>query len=112
MADYERERTNIEEEFLDRLQKESSTLTNINYILNKLDDDGHLTNIKKAFDLIFEGEISFITQKIFSKTKKEDKRKFKRHIKRNIFVLVKNLKIILNCMGGVNSRSDLEGEVL
>ena len=72
---------------------------NINFILNKLNLDGHLNTIKSSLDSIFGGEISYIAKKLVSKRNKKSNELIKKQIKTNIYIFIKNLKVIMNIMG-------------
>ena len=89
----------VDSEFLTKLEKESATLSNINFILNKLNLDGHLNTIKSSLDSIFGGEISYIAKKLVSKRNKKSNELIKKQIKTNIYIFIKNLKVIMNIMG-------------
>lgn len=101
----------VDSEFLTKLERESATLSNINFILNKLNLDGHLNSIKHSLDSIFKGEIRYIAEKLISKRSKKSSGLMKKQIKTNMYIFIKNLKVITNIMGKLISGSNLEGEV-
>lgn len=98
----------IEKPVFVKLMQDVKVLSNISFILDKMDRDGHLQIMRTALETIFNKEINFAVTELSKLQKKTNNFDMKTHLTNNSFIFKENLKCIMEFMGIIISRSDLE----
>jgi hypothetical protein len=96
--------------FFSKVQQEVRLLSNIQFILEKIEQDGFLGIIRESFEKVFQHEIRFALNEL-SKLEKRNDNEFdmKSQLTNNTYIFKENLKLIANFASGVNSRASVEG---
>lgn len=93
----------IDKPFFTKLKTDSKILSNINFILEKMDRDGHLKTLKSAFDSVLYKEIDFAVVELYKIQKKIKNFDVKGQLVNNTFIFKENLKTIANFIGKIIS---------
>jgi hypothetical protein len=96
--------------FFGKIKDEVKVLSNISYILEKIEHDGFMRLIRDSFEKVISHEIVFALSEL-SKIEKKSEKEFdmKNQLTNNTFIFKENLKIIVGFTSEVISRPDLEG---
>jgi hypothetical protein len=90
--------------FFTKIKQEIKVLSNISYILEKIEHDGLLKSIKDSFDKVLSHEMEFAISELTKIEKRNDKGfDLKNQLTNNTFIFKENLKIISNFASYVNS---------
>lgn len=100
--------TRVEKSFFGKLKQDSKIISNINFILDKMDRDGHLTTIKSSIESIFNKEIIFAVTELSKIQKKARNFDMKTQLTTNSFIFKENLKVITGFVSKLISRADME----
>ena len=85
-----------EENLYSRIKQGVKILTNINFILDKLEKEGKLKKIEDTFQNILETEIDFAIEELSKLEKKAKKFSMQNQLKNNTYIFKENLKIVTN----------------
>ena len=89
--------------FYNKIKQDAKVLTNINYILEKIEEDGYLSQIKINFLTILENEISYSLNELKTLEQKDPKFDMKSQLTNNTFIFKENLKKITNFVSNIKS---------
>jgi len=96
--------------FFTRVQQEVKLLSNVHFILEKVEQDGFLGIIRESFERVFHHELLFALGELSKLEKRTDKEfDMKGQLKNNTFIFKENLKLIVSFASQLISRSGLEG---
>lgn len=95
--------------FFSKVQHEIKLLSNIHFILEKVEEDGFLKIIRESFEKVFHHELLFALNEL-SKLERRNEKEFdmKSQLTNNTFIFKENLKLIVSFASEVISRSGLE----
>ena len=82
--------------FYNKIKQDAKVLTNINYILEKIEEDGYLYQIQNNFLTILENEIIYSLDELKNLEEKDSKFDMKSQLTNNTFIFKENLKKISN----------------
>ncbi len=104
------DRAEARKSFFGKIKDEVKVLSNISYILEKIEHDGFMRLIRDSFEKVISHEIVFALSEL-SKIEKKSEKEFdmKNQLTNNTFIFKENLKIIVGFTSEVISRPDLEG---
>ncbi len=96
--------------FFGKVRQEVKVLTNIQYILDKIEHDGFLQAIRDSFEKIISHEVAFALTEL-GKIEKQADRDFdmKSQLTNNTYIFKENLKLITSFTSAVKSRAGVEG---
>ena len=90
------------------LKKESSAIANIDFILTKMNQDGHLKILLKSIKEIINKEMMYVTKKLEKIKEKKINFNIQTQMSNNIYIFKENLKLIAGYMSNIISRECLE----
>ena len=96
--------------FFGKIKQEVKVLSNIQYILDKIEHDGFLRAIRESFEKVITHEVTFALTEL-GKIEKRTDRDFdmKNQLTNNTYIFKENLKLITNFTSAIISRPGLEG---
>ncbi len=100
----------LDDSFFTKIKQEAKVLSNISFILEKIDKDGYLKIIKQTFNAILNNEIVFAIRELNKREKQSKNYDLKNQLTNNTYIFKENLKNISCLMSEVKSRLDLERE--
>ena len=100
----------IKNYWLHQIPKPNTNLSNIHYILDKIEHDGFLKTIRESFEKVLNHEILFAVTQL-SKMEKKSEKVFdmKNQLTNNTYIFKENLKLITGFTSKIRSRPGLEG---
>lgn len=103
MAELKINKSKLDKRLFSKIRQETKVISNITFILEKLDRDGHLNVLKQAFDSVFNNEIKFSIGELLKLQKRNKKLNMKSHLVNNTYIFKENLKSIMLFLGRLNS---------
>ena len=103
MAELKINKSKLDKRLFSKIRQETKVISNITFILEKLDRDGHLNVLKQAFDSVFNNEIEFSIGELLKLQKRNKKLNMKSHLVNNTYIFKENLKSIMLFLGRLNS---------
>lgn len=91
-----------------KLMQEAKVLSNISFILDKMDRDGHLHVLRSAVEKVFMKEISFAVGELSKLQKKTKNFDMKGQLHNNTLIFKENIKLIIGFLGKLKSRRGVE----
>ena len=88
----------LEDIFFNKIKQEVKVLSNIHYIIDKIDKDGFLKVIKQCFNSILNNEIMYAIKELEKREKKFKNFDLKNQLTNNTYIFKENLKQISNLM--------------
>ena len=88
----------LEDIFFSKIKQEVKVLSNIHYIIDKIDKDGFLKVIKQCFNSILNNEIMYAIKELEKREKKFKNFDLKNQLTNNTYIFKENLKQISNLM--------------
>lgn len=98
----------VDKLLLMKLKQDAKVVSNINFILDKMDRDGHLHVLKNAIESVFRKEINFAVSELSKLQRKAKNFDMKSQLANNSFIFKENLKLIVEFLGEVISRAIME----
>jgi hypothetical protein len=96
--------------FYNKIRQDVKVLTNINIILEKVEEDGFLSDIHKNFLKILDNEFLYSLKELLKIEKNETHFDMRTQLTNNTFIFKENLKKITEFISCLKSRSNLERE--
>ena len=93
----------IEKPLFSKLMQDAKVLSNISFILDKMDRDGHLHVLKSAITTVLKREINFAVGELSKIQKKSKNFDMKNQLTNNTFIFKENLKVISDFLGKLKS---------
>lgn len=98
-----------EAQFLLKIKQEVKVISNINFILEKIERDGFLGSLRETLERVLSNEISFAVGKLHSLGRTDHSIDLKNQLINNTYIFKENLKLICNFISDLSSRAALEG---
>lgn len=94
--------------FMQKLRQEAKVMTNILFILEKVEADGHLNLISSTITSVIDNEILFALKELSKVNKKPNIDELKALLINNTYIFKENLKQITSYVSFLKSRSNME----
>ncbi len=96
--------------FLTKIKQEVKVLSNIPFILDKIENEGFLKILRDSFHHILQNEILFALNELSKVEKKSKSLDLRNQLTNNTYIFKENLKAISSFVSKVISRPTLEGK--
>lgn len=96
--------------FLTKIKQEVKVLSNIPYILDKIENEGFLKIVMDSFHHILQNEILFALNELSKVERKNKSLDLRNQLTNNTYIFKENLKAIANFVSWIKSRSVVEGK--
>jgi hypothetical protein len=96
--------------FLAKIKQEVRVLSNIPFILDKVENEGFLKIIKDSFHHILQNEILYALEELSKAEKKNKGLDLRNQLTNNTYIFKENLKAIAGFVSKLTSRPTVEGE--
>lgn len=93
------EKSNSEATFFKKVNNESRIFSNIGFIVDKLENDGFLNNLKSCYSLILDREVSFALEELTKVQRLGRGTDLKSQLTNNTYIFKENLKTISSIIG-------------
>lgn len=103
MSEVTQSNTRIDKTLFTKMKQDAKVVSNISFILDKMDRDGHLHVLRNAIVAVFEKEINFAVCELSKLQRKAKQFDMKSQLANNSFIFKENLKIIANFLGKFSS---------
>ena len=90
-----------------KLKQDAKVVSNISFILDKMDRDGHLAVLRAAVDAVFSKEIQFAVGELSKLQRKAKQFDMKNQLANNSFIFKENLKLVANFLSEISSRATM-----
>jgi hypothetical protein len=104
----EKSKKTVPNDFLTKIHQEAKVVSNILNIIDKIDKEGFLENLKNALNSIINNEIIFTVNELRKLHKSNPKLDIKSQVTNNTYVFKENLKNISNFVSKLRIRKYLE----
>lgn len=94
--------------FLSKIKTETKVVSNVCFILDKLERDGQLLSIKEVLNTTILNEIVYAVGQLIKMEKKSPALDLKTQLINNTYIFKENLKLICSFVGSLISRANLE----
>ena len=102
--------SHVDQLFFQKIKQEVKVLSNVSYILEKIERDGFLKLIRESFTTILNNEIAFAVSELSKIEKGSKSFDMRNQLTNNTYIFKENLKIVTNFIGFLISRPSLEGQ--
>ena len=93
----------VDKSLFGKLKQDAKVVSNISFILDKMDRDGHLHVLRTAVDSVFSREINFAVGELSKMQRKSKQFDLKSQLANNSFIFKENLKLIVGFLGELSS---------
>lgn len=96
--------------FLSKVRQDAKVLTNIIFILEKVESDGFLRVVHAALNAVLENEIVFALRELCKNDPKARAPDLRTQLVNNTYIFKENLKALTGFLSKLTSRPDVEGQ--
>ena len=105
---FQKEKTNPI--FFNKIKQEVKVISNIQHILEKIDQDGFLSILQKSFLTILDNEVVYAIKELTKIEKYNSSFDMRNQLTNNTYIFKENLKRISNFVSKIKSRTIMERE--